>query len=215
MRQAHIFTNDFPSLSIKQLRESWHLSHPEKTYKQIVPYGLKFRGEIYLVWEFSVTLDEEDKSGMLYIEYKEYDHNEGIYITRVIQLYLSATECRYWGLRWYFHTDDGNGGTQKYTKLYFYNWDFVSRDSLGLKYQSKHITPKRAFLDKTSGYYDMLIYQKMRDIKYPYRNGRMTRKERSLQKTLRKSRLTATEVVERLEISYKTTGIGRVCANRI
>jgi hypothetical protein len=215
MRQANVFTSDLLSLSMKQLKDSRHLNHPEKTYRQIVPYFLRFKGEICFSGDFSVTLDEKDRSGTVYIEYMEYDSDEGIYITKVIQLYLKAKECRYWGLRWYFYAQDRSGSLQCYTKLYFYNWSFVSRDSLWLKYQSKHITPKRAFLDRISGYYDSVIFDKIRDIKYPYRNGRMTRKERSLEKTIRKSQLTASEVVKRLEILHKTTGIRKFCANRI
>ena len=215
MRQANVFTSDLLSLSMKQLKDSRHLNHPEKTYRQIVPYFLRFKWEICFSGDFSVTLDEKDRSGTVYIEYKEYDSDEGMYITRVIQLYLKAKDCRYWGLRWYFYAEDRSGSLQCYTKLYFYNWSFVSRDSLWLKYQSKHITPKRAFLDRISGYYDSVIFDKIRDIKYPYRNGRMTRKERSLEKTIKKSQLTASEVVKRLEILHRTTGLRKFCANRI
>ena len=89
---------------------------------------------------------------------------------------LESTKCNYWGVRWWFICPCKQN---RCWKLYLQsNWYFASRKTLWLRYYDQNRSKKWREFDSIfpKDIQALKIYE---TIKYPYRNGKPTRKYKS------------------------------------
>lgn len=194
IRKKHQYTTDFPILSVKRLKELWFFSSDNFTI--VKPYSIDVKWQRAFYGYLTVNISEKNKEGWINTEWYIWNDEEKLYQTEVQQILLVATECNYGWLRWWFYFNDGDGMFCKYSKLFLTDGCFCSRGIANIKYRSKYRTRKRDFLDKISGEYTEDIKRLSQSIKYPYRNGYRTKKQRKLEILVRKAEFTEKQMIQ-------------------
>ncbi len=192
IRKKHQFTVDSLVLTTQKMKQLGFFSRPDFWYTK--GFSIHSKWSYVFNWDFQIFISETTKEGYVNIEWEAWNDEEKLYQTHVQQIMLVATECNYWWLRWWFLSDDGDCILTKYSKLFFDWYYFCPRKILGLKYRSKHTTLKRRWLDIIAGDYKCAIKELSGSIKYPNRNGYATKKQRKLEKLVRKVELTDKQV---------------------
>ncbi len=125
----------------------------------------------------SFELTKDDYHGKLRVYFTQTDRDTGVETKHDYCINLESTPCHFGGRRWWFTCPCRHN---RCTKLYLQrNGIFASRKTLNLSYESRNVSRRWRYLDsvfgKGSGEEQ---YQLHKSIKYPYRNGRPTRKMR-------------------------------------
>ena len=109
---------------------------------------------------------------------------------------LVSTPCHYWGVRWWFLCPcKWNRCSTLYLQS---NGVFASRKTLDLCYEDQKMAKRYRFLNHCLGINEDKAYEIEKTIKYPIRNGKLTRKARRVNK-LRVNRVTMDDL-ERLKL---------------
>ena len=189
MYDGSAYIGDCLALTTRQLKTGGHLDN-FRPHSWRVPFEFESGGIGYSIDTYHLSLDPEDRSGTLCVEYRWKDLHDWIWKWGSTHVLLSATACTYWWLRWWFLSGDG----KRQTKLYFHDGHFHARGALGLRYASQHLTSRRQVLDHISGYNRQRAIQMMEDITFPFRNGKPTRKYRRLLKHIESTRMNSSQL---------------------
>ncbi len=125
----------------------------------------------------SFTLTKDEYRGSVRVSFTQMSRSTGEKKKHDYTIQLESTPCHLWGRRWWFLCPCR---WNRCSKLYLQsNGIFASRKTLNLSYESRNTSKFYRTLDaifgKGSGEEQ---YQLWESIKYPYRNGRPTRKMR-------------------------------------
>lgn len=125
----------------------------------------------------SFILTKDDYRGNVRVYFTQTSSSTGEKKEHDYIIQLESTPCHLWGRRWWFICPCR---WNRCAKLYMQNNGiFASRKTLNLSYESRNTSKRWRYLDsvfwKGSGEEQ---YQLHKSIKYPYRNGKPTRKMR-------------------------------------
>ncbi len=128
-------------------------------------------------WSISFELTKDNYHGKVRVYFSQTSNSTGEKKEHDYIIQLESTPCHLWGRRWWFICPCR---WNRCANLYMQNNGiFASRKTLNLSYASRNVSRRWRYLDsvfgKGSGEEQ---YQLHKSIKYPYRNGRPTRKMR-------------------------------------
>lgn len=128
-------------------------------------------------------LKKDDFRGTLRVHFTQTNRDTGEESQHDYSINLESTPCQFWGRRWWFICPCR---WNRCSKLYLQrNGIFASRKTLNLSYESRNTSRYWRSLDaifgKGSGEDQYKLWE---SIKYPYRNGRPTRKMRKYLKMI-------------------------------
>lgn len=161
------------TIDIKFLKKYWYLDK----WVSFKSWWLYWKRNWEDNWTISVEVNKWDNTWYIRVYFtqtkedwtkKEFDY----------QIPLVSTVCNYWGIRrWFLCPCKWN----RCSKLYFQtNWIFASRKTLNLCYDEQKKSKKRRYFwyMMWEAYTRILVIKK--DMKYPYRNWKPTRKMRRI-----------------------------------
>lgn len=167
-------TDDFKNFSISFLKKHWYLD-----------YGISYRswGLTWWRWEtktwdiwFDVTKDDDTMKWFVRVHFTQTERHTEEKKDFDYKIPIVATNCNFWGIRWWF-IDPCSKNETKCTILYLQsNWYFASRKTLNLSYHSQNESKFWRTLTYLMGINSSKADEIRKSIKYPYRNGKPTRK---------------------------------------
>ena len=164
---ARYTTSDYPTrLTIKELKRIgiFNQENNERSWLLI------FQNKFFVCFKLFLR----EKIGSLDISLTTRNKLTGEIKDVNYQIMLMSTECNFWGKRWWFVCPLGNN---RCTILYLQNnWLFGSRKTLNLCYEAQKESHAYRYMSYIFGR-DQAKWQKIYEsIKYPYRNGKPTKK---------------------------------------
>jgi hypothetical protein len=169
-------TDDFKSISISFLKKYWYL----EGYLPI-RYGTMswHRGDIQTgSISLSVTVNKESRQWWVRVQFTQTDNDTQEKKDFDYTIPLTCTDCNFWGLRWWF-IDPCSDHDTRCSILYLQsNGYFAGRKTLNLAYESQNEGKRGRQLSYLMCMNATKSVALARTIKYPYRNGKPTRKMR-------------------------------------
>jgi len=161
------------TISIKNLKESWFLIWDYKQWKITWYYA---ENEIWNIW---IEIEKNDFSWYLRVYFIQTDEtwNKKEFDYRIE---LVTTKCNYWWVRWWFLCPCK---WNRCSILYLQNnWIFASRKTLDLVYEQQKESKKWRYFWYLLWDNFTKILEIRKNMKYPFRNWKPTRKMRRVLK---------------------------------
>ena len=161
------------TISIKNLKESWFLIWDYKQWKITWYYA---ENEIWNIW---IEIEKNDFSWYLRVYFIQTDEtwNKKEFDYRIE---LVTTKCNYWWVRWWFLCPCK---WNRCSILYLQNnWIFARRKTLDLVYEQQKESKKWRYFWYLLWDNFTKILEIRKNMKYPFRNWKPTRKMRRVLK---------------------------------
>lgn len=175
--------DDYKKFTISFLKKNWYLN-PWINYKS--GWMVWWRGETRTGdISFIVEKDDVKQSWYVRVMFTQTDRDTQEKTSFDYQISIISTSCNYWGHRWWF-LDPCSKENIRCNILYLQNNGyFTSRKTLNLTYDSRNEPKTWLWWSEMKILKAEALYDK---IKYPYRNGRPTRKMQRVIKYIKQTR---------------------------